>query len=364
MKSYNIIPEIFVGNIGVEIVTELSLSFPVVVISSPSVSAIPKIKDFIGLLSARGEVVLYNSMRADAPFSCLDEILELISKKIPATIIAIGGGSVIDSSKAVAVSVSSEHSYKNYFNSSNPPPKRKVRLIAVPTTAGSGAELSFGAILFDDEHHIKSGIRGKELQPDQVILDFELYGHGGAKLIAEVGFDCLTHAVETYISTASSPIVRYQSIAAIRTVFDHLENSVRGDTTAMRSMAIASSLMGVNLALSSTCLPHRIQYVVGPKTRTSHAQGLIALYSGWLKLISKSTGPLDQLCDELRLTKSEFVENVNGLKKRLAIEYTLSQFGILRRDVDQLAESVTGNLKNDPYYNNTETLKEIIESSL
>ena len=244
-------------------------------------------------------------------------------------------------------------------------PRTSVKLIAIPTTAGTGAELSFGAIIYDDVKNIKGGIRGEIIQPNIVFIDAELYRTAPKKLISEVGFDCLTHAIETYVSLKSDALIRYQSVAAIKTVFTFLPNAVDGDLNALKNMAIASSMMGVNLAYSSTCLPHRIQYIIGPLTNTSHAQGLIALYKGWIKLIAenKSKSGLNNL--EYDLGRGvNLVDKIHKLKEDLNINYSISTLGVNESQIEHIAEKTNGSVQNDPIYKSNETIIKILKESI
>jgi len=218
--------------------------------------------------------------------------------------------------------------------------------------------------LEDTEKKIKGGIRGEIVQPDQVLIDIELYVMAPKKLKAEVGFDCLTHAIETYLSKKASPVVRYQSIAAIRTILNHLEDAtIRASKKSLEKVALASMMMGINLAKSSTCLPHRIQYIIGPKTDTSHAQGLIMLYRGWLPIIKETAGFVE-LSHDLGTSVQELINQIEHLKNKLDINYRLSDYGIDPKNARKLAEEVTGTVELDPCYNGQQTIESIIEGSI
>lgn len=154
-----------------------------------------------------------------------------------------------------------------------------------------------------------------------------------------------------------------QSVNCIKQVFNSLESAVNGDNYSMELMAISSSLMGVNLAYSSTCLPHRIQYVLGPYTNTRHSEGIICLYNGWLLQI-KSYPEFAELSSELGFSATEFVNEINVLKVSLNINYTLHDFGVNDEMIDEMTVKVCGNLGFDPCYQNIETIRQILKNSL
>lgn len=333
----------------------------ILLISSPSLASTQKVKQFIDELGNMGTLDVYDKIKPDAPL----QDVELIVKKFarPDIIIAIGGGSVMDSAKALSVGWQPD-SIQSYFYGKAALPATKIKTIAVPTTAGSGAELSFGAILYDKKNKVKSGLRGKLLQPDHVLIDVDLYLNAPPQLIAESGFDCLTHAIETYVSKASSAMVRMQSVTAINAFFDSIVQAKNKERPAMQRMAIASAFMGINLALSSTCLPHRFQYALRYVQPHSHAQGLICLYKGWLDVIS-TTDSFKELAGDLKITADELISKINRLKILLGVDYTLSDFGFKETDLTIVRDHISGNLDLDPCYDGKEeTIMKILKNSL
>ncbi|MEX0856903.1 MAG: iron-containing alcohol dehydrogenase [Balneolaceae bacterium] len=334
----------------------------VLILTSPSIEKIDRVDQSIKAIKNLKNVtsVSVNHISPEAPIDELDQIISEIKK--PDHIIGIGGGSVIDSTKALSLSwdgrTVSELFYKKKEN-----PATKILTTVVPSTAGTGAELSHGAIVYDRINYKKGGIRGAIMQPDSVVIDKEIYKHAPPKLIAETGFDCLTHAIETYCSTVSNPIVKYQSVKAIETVFHCLKKAVNKDVEALEKMAITASFMGLNLAYSRTCLPHRIQYVIGPGTNTSHAQGLIMLYRGWLPLIAK-TKVFGEMAKDLGLEVGEVVDRINNLKNELNIDYRLRDFGVQKDEVQSLSKQVSGTVELDPSFKGIETITKIIKDSI
>lgn len=361
MTAYFVAPKIHIGSIrSLMSIVQESKHLSVLIISSPTVSKIISVETLITELSIRYAVMTFLAVRPDAPISKLDEFCKNSVK--PDLIIAIGGGSVIDSAKALSVCWN-DASIIEIFRRQKNLPTQKIPTIAVPTTAGSGAEMSYGSILLDEEKNVKGGIRGAILQPDTVLIDVELYASAPKKLIAECGFDCMTHAMETYLSKSSTPLVRYQSIAAIQTVFRHLERAFFGNRESLGKMALASALMGINLAVSSTCLPHRIQYALGPITNTSHAQGLIILYKGWLQEI-RNTPAFDTMAKDLDMSVDRVIEIVHQLKQSMNIDYNLVGIGVNKEQLSFIAGKTTGTLDNDPCYKSIETIEAILKNSL
>jgi len=357
-------PPVQYGDITVEGLIEQIQGEKIAIVCSNTVWQKTYISNVIDQLAERYKVKVFRHLRPNAPFVDLKQVVDDYDGAKPDTIIGIGGGSVLDACKALSVCFG-DASISDLFYNKSPMPQESIHMIAIPTTAGTGAELSFGAIIYDDVHHVKGGIRGEVIQPNAVFIDVALYKTAPPKLLAEVGFDCLTHAVETYLSVKSDLLTRYQSTAAIRTVFEFLPSAVDGDIEALRRIAVSSALMGINLAYSSTCLPHRIQYVIGPLTDTSHAQGLIALYTGWLKLISedKNKSGLIDLEKDMNVSY-DIIDRIYKLKEELYIDYTISTLGVTEDQIEDIALNVKGSVQNDPCYVDNNTIIKVLKQSL
>ena len=358
--DYQLKPEIKVGRVS-DIIPNIEALGSVLVLTSKSLNKIHRIQTIFDTVNCQ----IISDVESELPFSYIEKLYQAI-QIIPDVIIAIGGGSVIDLGKALSVAKDFS-TLKDLFEKKRTNYEKHAKLLAVPTTFGTGAETSFGSILYDDVNGIKDGLRSKIIQSDTVIIDSQLYLSAPSKLMAETGFDCLTHAIETYLSKSTNEVVKYQSIAAIKTVFDELESAVsKKDEKSIVKMGIASMMMGVNLAYSSTCLPHRIQYIIGPMTKTSHAQGLLMLYKGWFKLIHEQIDERNEIQDLLRDLKMSFPELEEKIfsLRGLNIDYGLLDFGINQENIDSIASLVDGNLANDPFYKDVNSIKFILQGSL
>ena len=302
------------------------------ILTSKSVHKIHNVISFINKISNNIKISI-EYINAEAPVQNIDNII--LKNNKPDLIVAIGGGSVLDSAKAISLGWQNGLIYEYLYNKI-PIPNSKIKLIAVPTTAGTGSEMSFGAILSDKKNNFKGGIRTSFIQPDTVIIDKNLYQNASKKIKSESGFDCLAHAIETYISTKSSTFIKMQSVNCISQIFNSLERAVNGDSFSMELIAISSSLMGINLAYSSTCLPHRMQYILGPFTNTRHSEGIIYLYKGWLPQI-KSYTEFEKLANTLGFSSDQLVDKINELKNNLNINYSLSDIGVNEKMIDDMS---------------------------
>src|SRR5476649_122604 len=145
----------------------------------------------------------------------------------PDWIVAIGGGSAIDAAKVMWCFY--EHPQLDFQDiipvGSMPPLRNKARFIAIPSTSGSGSEITAFSVITDTENHIKYPIVAADMVPDIAILDPRLPATMPAHITAHTGMDVLTHALEAYVSTAATSFTDPYALEAVRLVFEHLETA-------------------------------------------------------------------------------------------------------------------------------------------
>ena len=298
--------------------------------------------------------------------------LALHIEKISYTsIIAIGGGSIIDLAKSASSIAHSGKKAEYFINGPKIDKKRTLPLIAIPTTAGTGSELSQGAIVTDSIKNVKGGIRGIGIFPTCAVVDPALTLTLDEKQIKITGFDVFSHAVETFISKASTPITRESSLSAISTVVRQLPKALnnRKDLGARVSLSYSSMMMGSNLANSSTCLPHRMQYPIGTLTNTEHALGVASLYPAWVdETYEDSALKFDQIAEciaDQRLDSNKDIRTqIERFMSDIGLVVRLSDLGVDRSMCSTMSGMVSGNLGLDPWWNNQRDTKSIYLKAL
>lgn len=304
----------------------------------------------------------------------LKEINEGISKGIskPVTaIIGFGGGSALDAAKAIAVGIGAGKSIDSFFCGEEMPSAETLPIIAIPTTAGTGSELSKAAIITDTDKKIKCGIRGEALFPKAAIVDSYFTERIPYQITMETGFDVLAHAIESYISRVSNEFTRMLSEHVIKLVSANLPKLSNDllDEEARRMMSYASMLMGINLANASTCLPHRMQYPLGAHTDTSHGAGLAVLFPAWLKYGYEYT--VDKWNNVIYLLSGNNCANVEDAIRilenyigKLCLPHSLKELGVQNEDIDIFVKEVSGKLDNDPAAGRNDIIYNIYKDSL
>ena len=219
---------------------------------------------------------LYNTILKDCDYKVICDMpkeptMELLEKPIedikqfePKYIIAIGGGSVIDSAKILWLfyelpDYTWEQALAPYEVSKFP---GRTKLIAIPTTSGTGSETTHAAVVKDHGKR-KRLVLTSEIMPSEAILDFELLRSLTPNIIAFSGTDALAHAIESATAKVASPLVEMVSVCAAVDILELLPKSFDGDLDARAKIHIAASLAGAGISNSITGLAHGMDFAGG-----------------------------------------------------------------------------------------------------
>jgi alcohol dehydrogenase class IV len=186
-------------------------------------------------------------------------------------VIGVGGGSVLDAAKLMALLHTNPGdlaAFDGIQKSKNP----TVPLFLIPTTAGTGSEITMVAVISDPVTHTKVPAIDTKMIPSQVALDAEIMRGMPKGITAATGMDALTHAVESYLSTASTPSTEMQARAAVKLIFENLTRAWHnGDDIAARdAMALASFYAGAAFGKTSVGYVHGIAHQLGRVCHTPH----------------------------------------------------------------------------------------------
>ncbi|MDX8050895.1 iron-containing alcohol dehydrogenase [Lentzea sp. BCCO 10_0798] len=295
-------------------------------------------------------VTVSDNISAEPLASEVDAAVEAAARARCDVVVALGGGSAIDAGKAVAVGLRAG-AVGPLVGTTLAATGGAVPVIAVPTIAGSGAEVTKGAIITDDARSLKSGIRGEDLFPRVAIIDPDLTSTVPAAVAVASGFDALTHAVEGYVARKANPITRSLAEQALEVLGRCLPRLAAGanDPALREELALASLLGGINVANASTCLPHRLQQAMGsvPRVAISHGRGLAAVYPAWLRRAEPHAGDAFATVGRV-LGAGDAVTAVGRLLRSTGVGASLRSHGFRATDVGTLVGGVTGNTGNDP----------------
>ena len=213
---------------------------------------------------------IYDDFLGEPTNVMIENVLSIYKKEGCDFLIGIGGGSALDIMKAVAAMDANPGKISDYMGKEIT--GIKAKMIAIPTTAGTGSEATQFTIISDVETGVKMLLKGAQLMPDVAIIDPELTITLPPKMTASTGLDALTHAVEAYTSKKAQPLTDTLAISAIKRIFNYLPLAYRdgGNEVARRQMSIAALEAGMAFNNSSVTLVHGMSRPIGALFHVPH----------------------------------------------------------------------------------------------
>jgi alcohol dehydrogenase class IV len=208
----------------------------------------------------------------DASLEAVQSISRLATKSDAQGLIAVGGGSVIDATKAANFVFSEGGDLIEDYSGAATLTKPLKPLIVIPTTAGTGSENTLVAVIYDVANKTKLAFSDKYLLPDLAVLDPLMTQSMPPGLTASTGMDALTHAVESYVGIDSSPHSEALAVEAVRLIFKYLVRATQkgDDIEARGGMLIAANMAGSSFSHSMVGCVHSMAHAVGGLTRVPH----------------------------------------------------------------------------------------------
>ncbi len=213
---------------------------------------------------------IYDDFLGEPTNVMIEDALSIYRREKCDFLIGIGGGSALDIMKAVAAMDVNEGKISDYMGKEIA--GIKAKMIAIPTTAGTGSEATQFTIISDVDSGVKMLLKGKELMPDLAIIDPELTITLPPKMTASTGLDALTHAVEAYTSKKAQPLTDTLAISAIKRIFHYLPLSYMdgSNEVARTEMSIAALEAGMAFNNSSVTLVHGMSRPIGALFHVPH----------------------------------------------------------------------------------------------
>jgi alcohol dehydrogenase class IV len=245
----------------------------ILIVTDSIVSRLGLLGDLTRALSEGGtEYVVFDAITPDAPIPLIEQGIDFYLEHDCDAIVAVGGGSSMDASKAIAAAVSnpgkSLRELAGYFKGLQTP----VKIYAVPTTAGTGSEVTVAAVIADPERQAKLVIVDTRLVPKMAALDPCLMTGLPPAVTAATGIDALTHAIEAFVGKWANPYTDDMALSAVGLIFENLRVAYSEGTNlaAREKMALAATYAGLAFTRANVGYVHAIAHQFGGKYHTPH----------------------------------------------------------------------------------------------
>ena len=324
------------------------------------------------------DFTIYDRVTADSGSNLISEAVEQLKASGADIVVGIGGGSALDTAKAVAALATNPGSPLDYVGL-HKVKTRPLPMIAIPTTAGTGSEVSFWSVFTDDTRKLKVAIGGVLLYPTVALCDPELTIGLPPALTASTGMDALAHAVECYTNKACQPISACLALKAIELIGSHLRAAVfnGNDREARYGMLLASTMAGMAMNSTRLGLAHALAMPLGSWDLKIPHSIAIAVTLPHVMQFNCSAAP-DRFASVARIL-GEPVEGcstadaagraapaVCGLADAIGIPKGLAEYGLLAEHVPDVVEEAmkSGNVVVNPRATSTEELAGILRRAL
>ncbi|CAN5441122.1 iron-containing alcohol dehydrogenase [soil metagenome] len=338
------------------------------------------------------ETLVYDGTQAELPVDGVHECVASSRAFAPQLVVGIGGGSCMDMAKLVSLLLAFPGPLSEYYGEMKVPGPT-LPVIAIPTTSGTGSEVTPVAVLADNARDLKVGVSSPHLIPHTAICDPELTLTCPPQLTAYSGADALTHAIESFtaIERESEPAIGLErvfvgknalsdvhALAAISAISKWLKRAVDdgSDIEARSGLMLGALHAGLAFGTAGTAAAHAIQYPVGALTHTAHAAGVAILMPYVMAFnrpaskaafaqIATAMGVTGAADDEARADAA--IEAVSSLLGSVGIPRTLADLGLAQDRVDWVASQSMLSARlvnNNPRPLDEQAMKSIIDAAM
>ncbi len=322
------------------------------------------------------ESVLYDEVSPEPNSEIADECMELGKKENCDLVVGIGGGSVLDVAKAAAILIVNGGKTEEYQGFGSKIKIPGLKTILIPTTAGTGSEVTPTAVFINRKKKIKLGINSPYLFTDLALLDPELSLSLPREVTAYTGMDALTHAIESYVANRSSIISEMFALESFELIWNNLSLAVKNgqNIQARANLLLGSCLAGIAIANAGVGIAHALSYPLSVFLKLPHglANGILIPYvmkynyeskPKKFALLARKMGILEENLNEEQLASLSWGKVVL-LNQEIGIPKDLSKFNIPDSLIPKLVEDtflLKPVVENNPHPFSEIMAKEILE---
>ena len=294
---------------------------------------------------------VYDHIKPNPTITNVKEGVDFCKKCGADVIVAVGGGSAIDTSKGIAIIMTNpEFADVRSLEGASPTKHKAMPIIAVSTTSGTGAEVTINYVVTDEEKHRKFVCADPHDIPVIAIIDPDMVMSMPKGLCAATGMDALVHATEGYITKGAWEMTDMMHIKAIELIGKWLRKSVGGDQTAREKMALAQYIAGMGFSNVGLGIVHSMAHPLSAVYDIPHGKACAMLFCAVLKFNAPATGERYREIARAMgvegvdtMSKEEYqkacIDAIQKLSDDVGIPRKLADAGVQEKDIDFLAES-------------------------
>lgn len=314
-----------------------------------------------GLKRSGIEISFFSGIASEPTIGIFEKALHAAREFSPDAVVGLGGGSALDVAKLVTAMLSETRNVRDVLGIDQLR-GRQTHLVCLPTTSGTGSEVSPNSILLDEDAQLKKGVISRWLVPDATYVDPRLMVSMPAMITAGTGMDALTHCIEAYANKFAHPAIDLYALSGIRLIREGLIQAIRepGDLEAREKMAYGSLFGGLCLGPVNTAAVHALSYPLGGRFHVPHGISNTLLLPHVLEFnlpaaperyaeIAMALGATP--CANPMETAQAGVAELRTLAQEAGIAMRLSDWNVPESAIEDMARSameVTRLLKNNP----------------
>ena len=369
---------------GIDVVNEVGVEAKrlgagrVLILTDPGVAKAGLVKNVLGPLKKNKlDYDVFDQVEPEPSIQCLQEASRLAKEGRFDVFVGLGGGSSMDTAKVVAAMMKNKGDVQEFFGVDNVP-ARGLPTIMIPTTSGTGSEVTRMAVFTDVEANLKRVVSAQNILTDVALVDPAMAKTMPPSITASTGIDALIHAVESYVAVNASPFTDAIALEAVGLVAENLGPAfARGDDmTARYNMSLGSLLAGITLNNAGVGAVHALAYPLGAEYHFSHGLALIVIFGPIMHYLAISNLPKYRTMAEAMGVDTEgltpweaaeaAVEEMVALAQAVKLPTTLSEVEADRSKIPEWAKAAHGEkrlLGNTPRQLSEEDITVIFERS-
>ncbi|MCM8772832.1 MAG: iron-containing alcohol dehydrogenase [Candidatus Omnitrophica bacterium] len=277
---------------------------------------------------------LFSKVNPEPDTENVEEGVEFCKKEKCDVIVAIGGGSPLDVGKCIALRAMNEGHIKDFFGEvecKNEP----LPIIAIPTTCGTGSEVTRYAVIIDKLANTKKTVSNEKIMPVMAILDPNVLDYLPEKLIGATGMDAFCHAAESYLAINSDYISKFFAIESLKLLSGNLKKAINGDKESKEKVFLASTFAGYAINRTGTIIVHGIAYSLTIKYGIHHGTAN-ALFLPYVLEFMKENEYQEEIKELEKIVGS--ISELKNFLTQIGLPIKLRDIGVKKDDIEELID--------------------------